>query len=217
MKMNQLHKNQQRNKISIKDIDEFTLQNKEMMKLLIMEDIRSCTNVIIKHIEIREEVEEHFRLMISWVQILTLTVDLNINIQKQDKRDMIINNQQEKNLGLIIKSLFIFQNIMKVKVIIEMEADSMEDKAKRYSTMMMDRTSFTLEDTLITIKIEMDSQKSSMEEIVKAIEHIHITTRKQSYLMRVLPEDIHNQLITKIHILETRRKNNIMLIEKMLQ
>jgi hypothetical protein len=34
--------------------------------------------------------------------------------------------------------------------------------------------------------------------------------------MRVLPEDIHNQLITKIRILETRRRNNIMSTETML-
>ena len=81
---NQLLKNQRRNRICIKDIGEFTLPNKETMKLLIMVDIRSCTNVITKRTVIREEVEELCRLMTSWVQTAVLKMDLSTNDLQHD-------------------------------------------------------------------------------------------------------------------------------------
>jgi len=78
MKMNLLLRRiNQRNRICIKDIVEFILPNKEMMKLLIMVDIRLCTNVIMILIEMREEVEEPCKLMILMVQTLVLKMDLS--------------------------------------------------------------------------------------------------------------------------------------------
>lgn len=76
-----------------------------------------------------------------------------------------------------------------------------------------------LEDTLDTNKIEIiitDSQKSLTLKTVKATQFILITIRKLLYQMRMLPDDIHNQLIIKILILEMKRKNSIMLTEKTL-
>ena len=76
-----------------------------------------------------------------------------------------------------------------------------------------------LEDTLDKNKIEIiitDSQKSLTLKTVKATQFILITIRKLLYQMRMLPDDIHNQLIIKILILEMKRKNSIMLTEKTL-
>jgi len=87
MKMNQLLKrNNQINRIYIKDIIESILPNREMMKLLIMVDIKLCTNVITitHHMEMREEVEEHFKLMTLMVQTLILKMDLSTKDQLLD-------------------------------------------------------------------------------------------------------------------------------------
>ena len=76
-----------------------------------------------------------------------------------------------------------------------------------------------LEDTLDKNKIEIiitDSQKSITLKTVKATQFILITIRKLLYQMRMLPDDIHNQIIIKILILEMKRKNSIMLTEKTL-
>ena len=77
--------------------------------------------------------------------------------------------------------------------------------------MMKVITQYILEDTN-----KIDSQKSLMLKTVKATQCTHITTRKLLYQTRVLPEDIHNQLIIKIRILEMKRKTSIMLTEKTL-
>ena len=150
MKMNQLlRRNNLRNRIHIKDIIESILPNREMMKLLIMVDIRLCTNVITitHHMEMREEVEEHCKLIILMVQTLILKMDLSIKHQLQDQKDMIINSQLDKKQELIISNqiekpdLIINHNQLKKKQdlnqymlqrdIIEMEADTTVDKIKR--------------------------------------------------------------------------------------
>ena len=130
----------QRNRTYIKDIIESVLPNREMKKLLIMVDIRLCTNVITKLIEMREVVEELCKLMILMVQTLILMMDLSTKDHLLDQMDMIINSQLEKKQDLTIShnqfkkkqdlmttSLCMLQS----STIIEMEADSMEDKIKR--------------------------------------------------------------------------------------
>ena len=87
---NRLFRNNPRNyRIYIKDIIEFILQNRKMMKLLIMVDTRLCINVIRKVMGtktmMREEVEELCKRMILWVQTVIKIIMKN--------KDLITNNQ----------------------------------------------------------------------------------------------------------------------------
>ena len=61
------------------------------------------------------------------------------------------------------------------------------------------------------------TQKWSQEEEVKEIELILTTTKKLSFQETMPLEDIQKLNIIKINILETMKKINIMLIEKMLK